>query len=218
MARFALRDEGRSYRDHRSLRRHDRRHRSGHGGAPATHPGNPGIGSCAEGAQLRDEPQPYWLIVVALTAAARRAWYFRDEIVGAFKGVLTYVQPWVDTFLSYVENAVGWIPGVGDKLSAMVGTARTKLGEFTGVMDEAGVGVVDAFVGPVLDPESGIVPSLVGSILEAENDAKAAAATVAEKTAEAFTERFSSSLADARAAGRWIQGPITLEMRRSVCN
>ena len=159
---------------------------------------------------------PVGLVVLGIAAVGAAAWYFRDELTGAFMAVLDYVRPWVETFLGYVETAVGWIPGVGDNLSAMVGSARTKLGEFTTVMADAGQESGEAFVGPILsavdDPETGVAPSLVGSILAAENDAKSAAAAVASKTAEAFTERFSSSLADARAAGRWIQGPITLEI------
>ena len=150
---------------------------------------------------------PIGLIVVALAAAGAAAWYFRDEIVGAFKGVLTYVQPWVDTFLSYVETAVGWIPKVGDKLSAMVGTARTKLGEFTTVAEEsgegAGEGFVEAFSGPVLDPVTGTAPSLVASIIAAEEDAKAEAASVGESTGEAF---LSSLNASTRTRGQMLLG------------
>ena len=146
---------------------------------------------------------PVGLVVAGIVAVGAAAWYFRDELKGAFMAVLDYVRPWVETFLGYVETAVGWIPGVGDNLSAMVGSAREKLGEFGDVAEEAGLaageGIVEAFVGPVLDPETGTAPSLVASIKAAEDDAKAAAAAVGTaagaKTAEALAAEAEKEIA-----------------------
>ena len=138
---------------------------------------------------------PIGLVVLGIAAVGAVAWTFRDELVGAFKAVLDYVSPWVDTFLGYISTAVGWIPGVGPDLQAMVETARTKLADFTSAAadagENAGEGIVDAFVGPVLDPETGVPGSLVAAVkaAEAEPELAKAAAAAAEKVTEAFWDR-----------------------------
>ena len=133
--------------------------------------------------------------IAAITAVGAAAWYFRDEIKGAFMAVLDYVRPWVETFLGYVETAVGWIPGVGDNLSAMVGAAREKLGEFGDVAAEAGEtageGIAVAVRERVMAPETGVPGSLVASIKAAEEspDVAKAAEDAAAKVMEAFWDR-----------------------------
>ena len=106
-------------------------------GMPAIVSAMGGVGTAAKAMWLAMSG-PTGLAIAAIVAVGAAAWFFRDEITAAFGAVLRFILPWVDNFLGVVEGVVSWIPGVGDELSAMVGTARAKLGEFSAATETWG--------------------------------------------------------------------------------
>lgn len=80
---------------------------------------------------------PISIAAAAIIGLGTLVWSFRDEIVNAFRAVAGFIQPWVNRWLVTVEAIVGWIPGVGEKLSGMVATARTQFDEFANGVEPA---------------------------------------------------------------------------------
>ena len=135
---------------------------------------------------------PVGLAIAAITAVGAAAWYFRDEIRGAFVAVIDFVRPWVVSWLGTIEKVVGWIPGVGEQLGGMVRSARESFAEFGTAAEEGGGESGEAFVGGVEEavdnPERGTAPTIAASF--SAPAAKATVATAAEDAAKAAMEAF----------------------------
>ena len=157
---------------------------------------------------------PVTLIVAGLVALGVAAWTYRDELVGAFRAVLGYIQPWVIQWLAAVETLVGWIPGVGDDLRGMVASARTQLAEFVTVAEEAGEDASAAAGETAVWEEAGTESAeAMATGLRESKAVKKAVKLTAEEAAAALRKTLSSAMQRALdnmdiAAARFTAGPI----------